>query len=337
MSRVAQRPSEARQRLEAAAEWRVRLRDDPRLEISDAFAQWMSDADNARAFRAVEDGWNAVAALGAAPQILDMRRAALSRARRGGARAWTPARAVAAAAAVVLLAGLAVIGTALYRAQQPTAFATEVGGRRIVSLSDGSRVSLDSDTLIDVSYSKAARAIVLEKGRARFDVAHDVQRPFTVTAGNETVVAVGTSFDVERIGTKVFVTLLQGHVVIKSATGAAAATGSKPLRPLSLEPGEQLVASVSGKPLITQASPQMATAWEAGHLIFKDETLAEAVARVNRYTERPITVDPGIASIRVSGVFNAGDVGSFVSAVTSYFPVQATTNADNEIVLQGRS
>jgi transmembrane sensor len=82
---------------------------------------------------------------------------------------------------------------------------------------------------------------------------------------------------------------------------------------------------------------QVARAWEAGRLLFRDEPLGDAVARVNRYTSHPVEIDPSIASIRVSGVFNAGDVSSFVSAVTSYFPVQAVTTNTNSILLQPRS
>jgi len=97
------------------------------------------------------------------------------------------------------------------------------------------------------------------------------------------------------------------------------------------------VASRDVSPQVKPANMQAATAWEAGQLIFKDVSLDEAVARENRYTDKPVIVDPSVASIRVSGVFNAGDVASFVSAVTSYFPVQATTTSDNEILLQRRS
>jgi transmembrane sensor len=70
--------------------------------------------------------------------------------------------------------------------------------------------------------------------------------------------------------------------------------------------------------------------------LFRDEPLGDAVARVNRYTTHAIKIDPAIASIRISGVFNAGDIGSFVSAVTSYFPVQASTAGDDSILLQPR-
>ena len=103
-----------------------------------------------------------------------------------------------------------------------------------------------------------------------------------------------------------------------------------------LKAGEQLVLSSDVRPAIVAADPQVARAWEAGRLVFRDEPLGDAVVRVNRYTAHPIAIDPAIASIRVSGVFNAGDIGSFVSGVTSYFPVQASTARDNSILLQPR-
>ena len=81
----------------------------------------------------------------------------------------------------------------------------------------------------------------------------------------------------------------------------------------------------------------MTTAWEAGRLMLNNEPLSEAVERVNRYTNKPILVDPAIANLRVSGAFNAGDVSAFIEAITSYFPVEATTSPDNQIVLQKRS
>jgi transmembrane sensor len=90
-------------------------------------------------------------------------------------------------------------------------------------------------------------------------------------------------------------------------------------------------------PVVRQANMDAATAWESGHLIFRGEPLADAVRRVNRYTANPVTVDASAASIPISGVFNAGDVGTFVSAITGYFPVDATTDSENRIRLQKRT
>ena len=339
MTKFTDLPMLEQQRLSAAAEWHLRLRNEPSLELSPDYAAWIASGENARAFKVVDAGWTAVGDLATSPDMLALRREALSRAHEAGTRHWFPRKtALRALAAAFLVAAIGSAAIYPYMTSD-TMFHTDVGERRVVALPDGSRISMDSDTEVHVRYSEHARALELNRGRARFDVAHDVTRPFTVTAGAETVVAVGTSFSVERLGSTVLVTLIQGHVVIKRAPLiiASALSRSKSARSISLSAGEELVAATDSKPVVVQVNLQSATAWEAGHLVFKDETLGEAVECVNRYTDKPISVDSDISMLRVSGVFNAGDVGSFVSAVTSYFPVQATTNSDNTIILQRRS
>jgi transmembrane sensor len=330
------------ERLEAASEWWSRIQHDPSVELSSEFLNWMSDADNHRALSAVESTMMALDDLGATPKILDMRRAALTRLRHAGSKRWAPRKLLLGVAAAFFIA---VVGApvAYVWSQMPTSYATGVGERRVVALADGSRISMDSDSAIRVKYTRVGRTITLDQGRARFDVAHDITRPFTVTAGSETVVAVGTSFNVERLGSKVLVTLIQGHVLIKNADLAPLTVGTTPAakpsvpHTVSMSAGEQMVAVANTEPVIEPANIDTASAWEAGHLVFRGETLAEAVERVNRYTDHPISVDPSAAAIRISGVFNAGDVGSFVSAITGLFPVQATTDANDAIKLQKKS
>lgn len=330
---------EDQERLEVAAVWWKRLQKDPSIEISASFLEWIAEPTNCRAFKAVESTMAALDDFGATPNILDMRRAALTHLRNAGFKRWLTAHAITRIAAALLVVSLLGGGALYIYSQQPDSYTTEIGERRVVALADGSRISLDSDSEVDVRYSKAARSIILNKGRARFDVAHDVRRPFTVTAGTKTVVAVGTSFNVERLGSTVLVTLIQGHVLIKDTATPPpeSAPTPAPTRTVSLVAGEQLVAVQNIKPVVSSADLTDATAWEAGHLVFRGEPLSEAVERVNRYTDHPIVVDPSVASVRISGVFNAGDVGSFVSAITGYFPVEATTDANDTITLQKRS
>lgn len=325
-------------RLEEAAGWRLKLARDPSSGNSAEYLRWCSDPRNASAREAVGVAWSSVGALGTAPEVLELRREALARMREAGARRWNPRTVrlgAAAAALAMIMIGAVVLYLNLFR---PTYYQTDIGERRIVALPDGSRISMDSATRVGVKYQKTARSITLDRGRSRFDVAHDATRPFTVTAGPQTVVAVGTSFDVERLQSSVLITLIQGQVVIKSAPSAGTTeTAGQSQNPISLKAGEKLVVARNVRPAIVAADLQVARAWEAGRLLFKDEPLGDAVARVNRYTTQPIMIDPAIASIRFSGVFNAGDVGSFVSAVTSYFPVQASTTGTNGILLQPRS
>lgn len=328
--------TEDQARLEAAALWWERLRGEPAMEISPEFQQWIADAFNARAFKAVQDTMDTLQGLAASPSILDMRGAALKRLRGASARSGFSYRTIGLIAAALLVL---LTGTGGYLYQQFYAaqtYSTETGERRVVPLPDGSRISLDSDTEVKVHYTKAAREIILSNGRARFDVAHDVARPFTVAAGSETVVAVGTSFNVERLGPKVLITLIQGRVLIKNQSQKTLLSNEK-VSTISLAAGEQIAALDNAIPVVKPANLDAATAWEAGHLVFRGEPLGDAVARVNRYTANPISVDESAAAIPISGVFNAGDIGSFVSAITGYFAVEATTDSNNQIRLQKKS
>jgi transmembrane sensor len=334
-------PADLQARIDAAISWRARLKQNPALELTAGYLEWISDPANHRVAHALEEGLEAFDDAGSSPELLDIRRKALGQARRRLPKRWHLSEGrlwqLAAAAFVVAVVGSAALYGYLVA---PLDYETGIGERKVVQLVDGSRISLDSDSEVKVRYTNGAREIELEHGRARFDVAHDVTRPFTVSAGSETVVAVGTIFNVERLGQSVLVTLIQGRVVIKEMSEKSVGEVPSALVPrsaVSLAPGQQLVTKVHMRPVIAQANLQTAVAWESGRLVFQDESLGEAVERVNRYTDKPITVDPAVAGIRINGVFNAGDVGSFVGAVTSYFPVQASTDSDNNIVLQKRS
>jgi transmembrane sensor len=317
-------------RLEEAAQWRLRVRRDPSVGEASQYLDWLADPLNTSASEAVARGWDSVGSLERAPELLEFRRQALSRLHRAGASRWHMRKVrFASPAAAILIAALAAL--LLYSNQYlPTRYQTDIGERRVIALPDGSRISMDSDTRVRVIYRKGTRAITLDRGRSRFDVAHDPGRPFTVTAGTQTVMAVGTSFDVERLQSTVLVTLIQGQVVIRGAEPTLTTAT------ISLNAGEQFISSADLVPAVRTTDLQVARAWEAGRLLFRDERLSDAVARVNRYTPHGIRIDPSIGSIRISGVFNAGDIGSFVSAVTSYFPVEAATGRDDSILLQPR-
>jgi transmembrane sensor len=320
---------------DAAAEWWHRGQDDSALLASPEFLDWMKNPEHAAAFEAVKLSMATLHEFAATPKILKMRRSALARLHGLSVEQWVPWRIVTRIAAALLVVAIAG-GALVYQKTRTVVYATETGERRVVALSDGSRISLDSGSQVDVRYTRGARALVLRKGRARFDVAHDTTRPFTVAVDDETVVAVGTAFSVEKLNTQISVTLLQGHVLVKNLSTAALKPGCSPST-VSLIAGERMVTSNGCGHVMKSINVEAETAWEAGHLVFRGVPLGEAVEQVNRYTDHPIAVDPSVASIKISGVFNAGDVGSFVNAITGYFPVSATTDANDNITLQRHS
>lgn len=348
------------ERLEQAAAWRTRLAESPDLHAGE-FSAWLAqDPRNRHAWRRVQAPWNMLGQHATAPGVIHLRRAALVHAHdamRGNhlrpKRFRRPAL-LAAAASVVLAAGAFLF----WQHQQSEHFRTGFGERRIVTLADGSQITLDSRSEVTVRYTADARALTLVQGQARFDVAHDVARPFTVTAEGHKVVATGTAFDVDLLGPKLLVTLLQGHVVVlpqsaptvawvpdATSMGAGSATlAGAESRALSsagdamdriyLDPGEQLVVSTSEAPKVSHVDIERVTAWERGEIVFDNEPLAGVIQRMNRYGPRHIIVgDDRTGSLRISGVFHEGDVDGFISTVAAYLSVRAHERPDGDVVL----
>ena len=162
-----------------------------------------------------------------------------------------------------------------------------------------------------------------------------------MAAGDRLVVATGTTFSVERVADQMRVVLYEGHVAVLDGEGAK---GRPP--PLlkvdgaptetSLAPAHELVATVSsGTASVTPTDPARAGAWETGQLVFQDEPMDLAVARVNRYARVKLRIgDPNVARLRISGVFISGDTRAFIDGVTAVLPVRAVSGQGGETVLR---
>lgn len=316
-------------RRKEAAEWFARL-NQRKVSTEDVkgFSAWRRDPANARAFERVQSMWDAAATLGQTQEIADLRAAAKERGRNGPSRSHPRLtgliKPLGAAGAVALALGL--VGW-VWQAQQPTVYATAVGEQRVIRLDDGSRITLDTASEVAVRYTGDRRGIVLRAGQAQFDVEADVSRPFVVSAGQTQVTAPGTRFDVRRFGEGARVVLAEGRVSV--------ADSAPPDRRWSLTPGQQVV-TTAPRPEVVPIDLPAATSWTTGRLIFDNTPISVAVAEVNRYSKTPMELDdPSIASIRVSGAFDAGDVDGFVAALQDLYPLQASRSSNGRTVLKG--
>lgn len=323
---------------EEAARWLMRLGEAPDdAAIFQAFEDWRdATPEHRQAFEAVQESWALFGDHAAAPELLVLRRDALGRAGGIGRRRGfeLDRRALAAGLAALTAGPLAIYGWRRLRPDGRQTLRTEVGEQRTVTLSDGSRVSLDANTLVKVAYSPALRLAEVVEGRAHFEVAKDKARPMKVRAGTRTVTALGTAFTVEREGERVVVTLVEGRVAV---TETAPARGVAPPAK-ELAPQQQLVFAANATPLMHEAvDVERAMAWREGKLVFDDESLADAVARVNNYSRVKIIVEDAPArALKISGIFNAGDTPAFVEAVQSYFPVDVSTG-ESTVEIRSRS
>lgn len=318
-------------RLHEAAAWRLRLAESGQRTTPE-FQAWLREAANQKAWDDISRGWNFFDDVAQTPEMVAARETALDAATPLRSNRALPVRRLASAIAAALFIGV-VAGGSYWWTTRPDDYHTAIGERRVVTLSDGSRLSLDANSEVTVKYGKHDRSLRLLKGQARFDVAHDKQRPFSVIAGNQKVIATGTAFNIDMAGPKVLVTLIEGHVVVLKNDGASTGNWS---RAVELRAGQQLKAPPTGTPEIAPASIQRVTAWTNGQLMFDDEPLSSVVERVNRYGGTQIVIaDARVGDMKISGVFNAGDALGFVEIVTHYLPVKAVSEGPNTIALQG--
>ena len=330
----------------AAADWFVRLQStEVSLEDTLAWQAWLGEnSANAAAFARIEEISQALrdvplpAALPAALLARDRYDASVA------ISAWKP-RATQRwlRGTLGLAASLAVFALAFTLWKTPAAatnaFETEVGENRSVTLADGSIVSLGGDTRIEVALSENVRAIELTKGEALFKVAKDAARPFKVRAGDATIVAVGTEFNVERDSDRAIVSVTEGRVVVNPVSGLLPVSllqGFKPkLRSVHVSAGQQTTAGSAGIEEPTKMEDP-ATGWQIGHLAFRLQPLRYVLEDVNRYAHKPIVLEnEGMGALVITGTVERENIGGWVKSLEHAFDLQATEEAD-QIVLRAR-
>lgn len=204
-------------------------------------------------------------------------------------------------------------------------YETRRGEVRVVSLADGSVVTLNTDSRIAVDYQPGRRLIRLARGEALFDVAKDKTRPFFVDAGDARVRAVGTSFTVSRLtDSPVQVLVREGVVEVDARRDAA---------PVRLHANMRAVARRDGDaPIVAQPVPVAEVGrelvWREGRLAFQGETLQQAADRFARYSDIRIVIDdPAAAAEPISGLYQANDPVGFSRAVASSLGLRAEVGA----------
>lgn len=327
-----------------AANWFARLRMADCTEIERAaFKRWLGEsADNAAAYRHAERIWASSAKLRDDPAIAAATREALharvSPPRRPGARRrWRwPAAASAAAMAAALVLVLMPRFTDVRPADwAPVAwsgerFSTVTGQQRSITLTDGSQVVLDAESVLRVRYDDHVRNLVLEKGQAQFKVAHNAQRPFIVRAADGAVRAIGTEFQVRVDGKAVTVTLLEGKVSVDVPGGIL-----RPARSETLVAGQQVRFNARKDEIDKHpADLEVAKSWTHGELVFKRWPLDALVAEMNRHADTKVVIeDPSLRTLRVNGRFHAGDQQSLILALQLQWAIQARQVGEHEIAL----
>lgn len=214
-------------------------------------------------------------------------------------------------------------------------YKSAVGERRVIVLEDGSRVTLNTASVLQVHFSRAERSLHLVSGEALFEVAHNAHRPFVVKAANSHIRAIGTAFSVRLRSDLAEVTVTEGTVAVIEPTQAALAPD--PSRQITAGSGALVDRASVAKSELPPDVLRQRLAWSEGVIELRGETLAQAAEEFSRYrTTRIIVADPRIASIRVGGRFPSNEAEQFLQSVQAGFPVRLIRNADGTVYLVQR-
>ncbi len=214
-----------------------------------------------------------------------------------------PFPAIAAAA----LLGVGVLGYATLRdgavtqpgISAPRMLATGVGVRDSLRLPDGTRVILGPLSSVTVSngYGESDRVVDV-RGDAWFDVVHDDSRPFTVRAGDATIVDIGTKFMVRNDpGQAVSVSVTEGSVSMR-ATNDLAPDG------VILKAGDNAVLEAGRVVTHPGAVGEDDLAWMNGKLVFRETAMSEVIASMHRWYGIELRVsDSSLLSRNITATF----------------------------------
>jgi transmembrane sensor len=317
------RAQEARDR---AAQWII-AREQPEWNDTDkaALEAWLAESDmNKAAYWRLEHSWREADRIGALGRGIVSAKA--ERPRYRGLGWWAP---VAIAASLVAVVGIGssqlprLIGTPETATTQR--FDTPIGGRRMLELPDGSRVELNTASVVRTVLDGDRREIWLDGGEAYFEVLHNKARPFVVHAGSRQITVLGTKFSVRRDGEKVTVSVLQGRVQLDDIEDA------RTVRSTIITGGDVAVARGPATLVTANSEEQVedSLAWRQGMLSFDQERLGDIAVEFNRYNSKQMIVtDPGAASIRIGGMFPASKPDAFVRLLRDAYGLEVVETPD---------
>lgn len=198
-------------------------------------------------------------------------------------------------------------------------YLSSVGECRELTLADGTRIFLNTDSAIDVRFDEHQRFIRLRRGEILIQTAadnHIPSRPLRVGTAEGRMEALGTRFTVRETPDRTYLAVLEGAVRVEPRHGATA-------QPLVVQAGQKTDFDTQATRDVSPVDKSV-TAWTQGMLLADKMRLADFVAELARYRRGFLRYDPAIANMRISGTFPVSDTRLALNMLVSTYPVAAT-------------
>lgn len=169
------------------------------------------------------------------------------------------------------------------------------------TLADGTEVWLNAGSSLSYpSNTQQNQREVKLTGEGYFKVARDAEKPFIVITQQETVMVLGTSFNMKAYPgeERVVTTLDEGSLEILTQKPGKATW--------ILRPGEQAIYdTITGKIEIKNTDANLSGSWREGKFLFKDADLKTIIAELDRLYDIKIYIkNPRLEKLRFRGMFS---------------------------------
>lgn len=208
----------------------------------------------------------------------------------------------AIAASLLLLSGAYYLLTVQQNVKSIKTLYRAVDEKKIYRLSDGTQVTLDRGSELEVSnrFDTDSTREVWIKGDGYFNVAHDAKKPFIVhTLAGMNVKVLGTEFNVSAWMDKAYVVLNKGSVEVVAAD-----------QQLRLVPGERALFSAADHRIEKKSVDTVFyNAWKNNLLAFDNDGLKDVIRKIERnYSCSIVIADAKLALISFTGYVPKNDL-----------------------------
>jgi len=192
-------------------------------------------------------------------------------------------------------------------------YRTATGEQRSLTLDDGTRITLNTASAINVRFDQQRRLVRLVAGEMMIVTGHSAaeERPFIIETAEGAVRALGTEFTVRQRQGSTTATVLESKVEITPAHASS----------YLLNAGEGITFTRDGLGELVSVDRQ-STAWTRQQIIADNVRLADFVSELSRYRVGVMRCDPAVAELRFSGVFPLGDTDRILAMLPNTLPIQ---------------
>ncbi|WP_333805507.1 FecR family protein [Sulfurospirillum sp.] len=301
---------------EMAASWFVKAQEGMSASEKNAFETWLRvNSAHQKAYQAFEGLWEEIDEL--APKPCNKR-----------AKPWWGYACVAALVCIAVgIFQWNAFSTRLELAQNVT---TPIGAMREYTLSDGTKLFLDTDSNATIEYYAHKRLIKLHQGQIALHVSKDAERPFFVDAKNVQVRVTGTIFEVRHVEDDVRISVEEGSVDVSYKRPF----DGDIIKLASLQAKDQITLDERGFVLSnTKMQNDSIAPWRSGRLVFDKTSLGDALFEFERYGAKPaLLASVELASMPISGSFEIERFGSFLELLPKALPVKVSQEAHVVVV-----